>query len=81
MLEAANNLISHNIKRKKKKLWTNKEKGVDVAFEVYGDQDTECLDICNQILKMNQILDTDFNKFAILTRTNGNSKDFEKYLL
>ena len=81
ILEGANNLISHNMTRKGKNLWTRNDLGSPIVFKEYYDHDTECQNICEQILYLNQNHDVDFNKIAILTRTNNNAKDFEQYLI
>ena len=42
IVQAANNLIGYNQDRRGKKLWTEKEDGEDIFFNLYYDFEEEC---------------------------------------
>jgi len=54
IVQAANNLISYNIDRRGKKLWTEKQEGVDLTFNMNYDFDDECSQICEEIKFMHE---------------------------
>ena len=54
IVQAANNLISHNTKRMDKHLFTENKKGKLVAITRYFDSEKECEEICNQIKKLHE---------------------------
>ena len=49
ILNCANNLIRHNINRKGKHLWTEKEKGPDININEFKDVNDETKAICKDI--------------------------------
>ncbi|RAL21489.1 DNA helicase PcrA [Thermoflavimicrobium daqui] len=80
ILEAANHLIAHNTERKPKNLWTENETGDSIQlFEAENEHD-EAYYIAEQIMRGNQT-GTDYKDFAILYRTNAQSRVVEEVLL
>ena len=49
ILRVADALIGHNLRRKKKALWTENDDGAAVRLAAYADQDHEAADIAEQI--------------------------------
>ena len=49
ILRVADALIGHNLRRKKKELWTENDDGAAVRLAAYADQDHEAADIAEQI--------------------------------
>ena len=78
ILEGAINLIKHNRNRKEKELWTDKKGGEKIrCFEAVSALD-EALFVSQEIKKLNKEEDKAFNNFAILYRTNAQSRAFEE---
>src|SRR6478609_91459 len=80
ILRVADELIGHNIKRKKKDLWTENEEGEPVRLVAYADQDREAAGIAEQI---HEAVDCGRRKpsdFAIFYRVNALSRALEKAL-
>src|SRR5690606_19270352 len=49
ILRVADQLISHNTRRKKKSLFTDNDEGSPVRLSTYGDQDAEASEIAHEI--------------------------------
>ncbi len=78
ILEGATNLIKHNKNRKEKELWTDKKGGEKIrCFEAASALD-EALFVSQEIIKLNKKEGKDFKDFAILYRTNAQSRAFEE---
>ena len=78
ILEGATNLIKHNRNRKDKELWTDKKGGEKIiCFEAASALD-EALFVSQEIIKLNKEEDKAFKNFAILYRTNAQSRAFEE---
>ncbi|MCQ2551631.1 MAG: UvrD-helicase domain-containing protein [Clostridia bacterium] len=79
IIEAAHSVIKNNKGRKSKKLWTEKEAGQKISYQVLDNEKEEARYIANQI-------DTlvrggkKYNDFAILYRVNAQSQALEKGL-
>lgn len=82
ILEAAHNVIVKNQKRKDKKLWTDNVEGEDIwIYEAYNERE-EGIHIVNQIGKiLSKYEAPDYGDFAILYRTNAQSRVLEEVLL
>ncbi|WP_324825008.1 ATP-dependent helicase [Sinanaerobacter sp. ZZT-01] len=76
ILNAAHSVIEHNHGRKHKKLWTDKEKGEKIHYYRADDDREEARYIAQAIdrLKTN---DRRYSDFAVLYRTNTQSRRFE----
>jgi DNA helicase-2/ATP-dependent DNA helicase PcrA len=80
ILHIAAELIGHNIKRKKKELWTENAEGAAVRLIAYVDQDKEAADIAGQIRAAVETGKRNPNDFAIFYRVNALSRAVEKAL-
>lgn len=82
ILNAANDVIRNNLGRKDKSLWTNNEEGDLITFSHYDTEYEEAEEVVSDI--NNTIINdgADYNQFAILYRTNAQSRVFEeKFIL
>ncbi len=78
IVDAANSLIDNNKDRIPKKVWSAKEKGEKVqVIETLTDQE-EGLIIANSITETRMQQRVDFDAFAILYRTNAQSRILEE---
>jgi len=81
ILEAANAVISNNVNRKHKRLWTEKEKGHKIArYEAYNEHD-EANFIISEIKKLVLEESRSYSDFAVLYRINALSRVFEEALM
>lgn len=86
ILAAAHSVISHNRGRKSKKLWTDSEDGKKIVYYNADDEKDEAYFIAgeiNRIAGSSAFSDTarsDYREFAILYRTNAQSRTFEEAL-
>lgn len=77
ILDAANAVIKNNIGRKKKSLWTSNGEGEKINFTVYEDAYREAEGVVNDI--RTKVRDGwNYNDFAILYRTNAQSRILEE---
>lgn len=80
ILQAANDVIGNNIERKEKKLWTENDEGQPITYYRAQSEQDEGRYVLSQI----QSLLRDgyhYNDFAILYRTNAQSRVMEENLL
>lgn len=78
ILEGAANLIKFNRNRKEKELWTDKKGGEKIrCYEAVSALD-EAVFVSREIIKLNKEKDKAFKDFAILYRTNAQSRAFEE---
>jgi DNA helicase-2/ATP-dependent DNA helicase PcrA len=80
ILSIADGLISHNMRRKKKALWTENGDGASVRLAAYADQDREAADIAEQIRAAVESGRRKPSDFAIFYRVNALSRALEKGL-
>jgi DNA helicase-2/ATP-dependent DNA helicase PcrA len=78
ILEAADSIIKNNTERKEKKLWTAQKGGEAIRYFQAFDADSEARFVTVEIKKI-MLRDADA-KFAILYRTNSQSRVFEESL-
>ena len=87
ILEAANEVIRNNTERKSKALWTEKEKGSPITYTQYENEYEEATAVADAIETLaNQDftpgqLQADYSRFAILYRTNAQSRVLEEKLV
>lgn len=81
ILDAAHNVIQHNRTRAEKKLWTDNEQGVPITVREAGTEQDEAMIVCDQILKDRRTGRRSLSDFAILYRTNAQSRVLEEALL
>lgn len=81
ILKAANEVIKHNFERKDKSLWTDNEDGDPISFTQFSNEYEEADAIVNDI--SHGIFETgcSYHDFAILYRTNAQSRIFEEKLV
>ncbi|WIF94062.1 DNA helicase PcrA [Caminicella sporogenes] len=77
ILEAANNVIKENVERKYKKLWTNNEEGQKIKYYKAQTENDEASFIANEINKKVKSGDRNYSDFAVLYRTNAQSRVIE----
>ena len=80
ILEAANNLIGNNKVRKEKKLWTASGDGPLIDLCIVQDDEEEATSVVERIQLERFKKDTPYSDFAILYRTNAQSRAFEEQL-
>ena len=78
ILEAAGALVSHNLERKGKWLWTDEKGGRPVGLFEAGDGEQEALFIASSIGRMQR--EERPGRIAILYRTNAQSRQLEEAL-
>lgn len=76
ILEAANQVISHNKKRLEKKLWTDNTEDEKIKLYAAYNEIDEAQYVCDTIHKLN----VDLDQVAILYRSNAQSRVFEEKL-
>lgn len=81
ILKAANGVISHNEGRKEKALWTELPEGDRVSFSLCETEYQEAEFVVKEIARMHKNEGKTYNYFAILYRTNAQSRVFEEKLL
>ena len=79
ILDAAHSIISHNRGRKPKKLWTEQEPGNKIVYYRAEDERDEAYFVASEINRMKSS-DRKYSDFAILYRTNAQSRTFEEAL-
>ncbi len=79
ILAAAHSVIENNRGRKSKKLWTSQEDGSKIAYYRADDEHDEARYVAQEIDRMKSS-DRKYSDFAILYRTNAQSRTFEEAL-
>lgn len=80
ILAAASGVIKHNSMRKEKTLWTTAEAGAPISYGRYDNEYEEAQGIASDIHR--EVKDgMSYNDFAILYRTNAQSRVFEEKLI
>lgn len=81
ILNAANEVIKNNVGRKDKTLWTENQEGEKIHFRQFMNAYEEAEYIVGDISKKVREKDGDYRDFAILYRTNAQSRLFEEKML
>ena len=81
ILNAANAVISNNIGRKDKKLWTEAEEGEGIYYRQFYNGYEEAEYIAEQIRKSVRQSDSRYQDHAVLYRTNAQSRLFEEQFI
>ena len=81
ILEAANTIITHNEKRKEKKLWTEDSKGSQIYVTSNEDEEEEAYYIAQHIKDRSRKEGIAYSDFAVLVRTNGLLSKLETALM
>jgi DNA helicase-2/ATP-dependent DNA helicase PcrA len=77
ILDAANQVISHNCSRKEKQLWTAIGEGTPVVDHTGANEHTEAEFVAGRINLLRQDLNLVYKDFAVLYRTNAMSRVVE----
>jgi DNA helicase-2/ATP-dependent DNA helicase PcrA len=80
IVEAANSVIARNQDQIKKSVWTDNKEGNKITVIKTLTDNEEGKVISNKIFDLKQSTDSTFNDFAILYRTNKQSRSFEEAL-
>ena len=86
ILAAAHSVIKNNSSRKDKKLWTTREPGEKITYSRLDSDREEARYVAQEIYNLNSkrssgsLADDSYNDFAILYRTNAQSRLFEDAL-
>ena len=80
ILTAANRVIANNRMRKAKNLWTDAGDGDKIILRGLGDQVSEAIYVNNQIEQLVSKHGFRYSDFAILYRTNAQTRAFEENL-
>ena len=78
ILDAAQQVISKNLERTNKTLWTNEGHGTPVQVQAVMDESEEAYVVASRITAQTSIGARDFGDFAVLYRTNAQSFAFER---
>ena len=80
IVQAANSLISHNSRQIKKEVFSNKEHGDKIMLkQTYSDRDEASM-VCKEIRRIRKLDKSQYSAFAILYRTNSQSRVIEEEL-
>ena len=80
IVQAANTLIRKNERQIQKDVYSRNEEGEKIIFKnAYSDKE-EALIVCNDIKKIRKKDNCQYSDFAILYRTNAQSRSFEETL-
>lgn len=80
ILNAANDVIKHNIKRKEKKLWSSKDEGEKILYLRCEDEKDEAKRIINEVRKLIKE-NIPYSEIGILYRINAQSRVIEEEFL
>ncbi len=78
ILDAANAVIAQNVKRHQKNLWSEVKTGEKIRSLSCTTPDEEALFVVNQISAMRAAKNLDYRDFAVLYRTNPQSRVLEE---
>jgi len=81
ILDAAHGIISKNLRRKDKKLWTDKAGEHNIIVKKISDEQEEAGFIVSEIQKISDKDGLLFNDFVVLYRTNAQSRAIEEAFL
>ncbi|SHJ99062.1 DNA helicase PcrA [Paramaledivibacter caminithermalis] len=81
ILEAANNVIKENMGRKRKRLWTANDEGEKINYYKGQTERDEADFVVREIEKKSKYEKRKFSDFAILYRTNAQSRVIEDSLM
>jgi superfamily I DNA/RNA helicase len=80
ILAAANAVIQHNVRRRGKRLWSQKGQGQKILLQTYPDDDAEARGIVQTIEYGRMARRVPWSEQAILFRTNAQSRPLETAL-
>ncbi|MFU2164105.1 DNA helicase PcrA [Streptococcus pluranimalium] len=81
ILQAANEVITNNRNRRPKKLWTQNDDGESLVYYRASNEQEEAVFVATTIANMAGEMNKPFKDFAVLYRTNAQSRTIEEALL
>ncbi|MFY0998565.1 DNA helicase PcrA [Streptococcus sp. AD045-1] len=81
ILQAANDVIKNNRNRRPKNLWTQNADGENIVYYRANDEQDEALFVAKTIDELSSTSDYVYRDFAVLYRTNAQSRNIEEALL
>jgi DNA helicase-2/ATP-dependent DNA helicase PcrA len=81
ILQAANAVVGNNLERKEKLLWTENPQGSPLIFYAADDEQDESRYVAERIQSLHNSEGRPFNDFAVLYRTNAQSRVLEERLM
>ncbi|MBR3739147.1 MAG: DNA helicase PcrA [Clostridia bacterium] len=79
ILDAANQVIAHNVGRKEKALWTDAGEGEKIHLYSAGDEKEEAAWICERVRRLRQ-MNVPYAQIAVLYRMHAQSRVIEEML-
>ncbi|KUO58374.1 MAG: ATP-dependent DNA helicase PcrA, partial [Gracilibacter sp. BRH_c7a] len=81
ILQAANHIVSHNTNRKPKSLWTDNVEGEGLTVYKASSEHDESRNVASRIKKLVDEEGRSYSDFAILYRTNAQSRVLEEHFM
>ncbi|MDR2977004.1 MAG: DNA helicase PcrA [Streptococcaceae bacterium] len=81
ILSAANQVIKNNVNRREKNLWTSNDAGAKITYYRANDGLDEAVFVAKKIADETANADRKYDDFAVLYRTNAQSRTIEEALL
>ena len=81
ILDAANAVISHNIERKPKELWTEVGSGDKIVRYYAEDEDEEARFVVSELKRLHRHEAVNWREMAVFYRTNAQSRVIEEFLI
>ncbi|HHV63934.1 MAG TPA: DNA helicase PcrA [Peptococcaceae bacterium] len=81
ILQAANEVVKNNYYRKEKSLWTENAEGDEIVLYQAQNEHDEARFVMEQIRQLSDCEGRTYSEFAILYRTNAQSRVFEEHLM
>lgn len=80
IVEAANSLITHNQRQIPKNVYSHNDRGERLKlYNAYSDKEEASI-VCKEIMRIKSIDNSNWEDFAILYRTNAQSRTFEEQM-
>lgn len=80
IVNAANSLIRHNQRQIPKNVFSANEHGEKIKLKMAYSDKEEAMIVCNEIARLRRSDRCPYSDFAILYRTNSQSRSFEEYM-
>ena len=81
IVKAANSLIQHNNRQIRKEIYSRKEEGNKLQIRLLTSDREEAINVCRDIKQCVKRGEASWHDFAILYRTNSQSRTFEEQML
>lgn len=78
IVQAANSLIKHNVDQIQKDVYSRNDSGEPIRLHCAYSDTEEAVIVCNEIERMRRREQLSYSDFAILYRTNSQSRSFEE---